>query len=119
MYGIPAKLGDGRDVRILFRHDRFEEPITVTRAYRGNMVEVNAQTVCSIVTGPREEEEILGLGTALKSIEDNFEKEVGREKALRRAIEAGKRSKKIAVEDSGTLLAAYFTRPRGQRKVKE
>lgn len=123
---MTAKLSDGREVRILFKHQRFEQPQFHIRQGRGRHageeVWVQAQTLCRIVEGPREQEQELLIGSALCSVHDNFCREEGRQMALAHALglsphyhplnPKGQKNLRVAPVDAATLLQAYQKRPR-------
>lgn len=129
---MTATLSDGREVRILFKHERFPQVELHIRQgegkHSGERVWVQARTLCRIVEGPRDHETEVLVGSALCSVADNFWREEGRQVALSHALGLDRRyhplnprqqNLKLAPADVATLLQVYQHRPRKKAPAKK
>ena len=101
------------DVRIVFKHQHFDQPVWHARR-NGKMALVVAQTEALLLQGDRDHEEVVAVGRSRCSVEDQgrYSREGARQLALKRAVQGLPRAQQ------GEILSAYFTRPfqrRGER----
>lgn len=116
---IQAKLSDGREVRVLFKHVKLNVPAVESRVIEGVVIGkvkvFDRFTECVVVTGPKEAETVLGWGQAWKSVEDQFNRAIGREFALKRALQ----NQDFDRASRGAILAAYYSRNKQPEKSEK
>lgn len=125
---------NGERYKFWFRHERFDLPAVPKskrgrmsqspvhehhRKYRGDDVPVRAITHCIVSTAPVSTPdplkpeappgEVIAQADAYCSMADQYDKELGRVVALKRAAALLDR------QIGGALIEAYYTRPRGKR----
>lgn len=124
MIGIERQ--NGEKVRIEFQHlqgpierDKPQEPLLFmeSKFEGGKPLAIRAVTYCNItIRGGTKEEpvipEILGNGVAMCSMKDGFSKDHGRAASLVAALKKGVAGGAITLEEVGTLIESYNSRPR-------
>lgn len=102
----------GRELEVDFQHEQFESPklglrVSERQPEVGRPYEYAAETTCRIRrvgAGKRKDWPLVGKGWARCSVDDRFQKEVGRALSLVRAVEDLNRV------DRGALLWMYHNR---------
>lgn len=111
---------NGKDYWIKFHHDQFtwmDEAGTVwvdARFIEGtDNAYARGTTECLIVTGTKDNEEVVARGIAHCSVWDQFDKETGRQLSLARAIGQGIKTAIFLKKDFKFVMGVYFARKRG------